>query len=105
MAARTLRLAYSSNAQFLERLRRKIRAGMLVNRLREHVLGRIEMTETQVAAARVLLKKVLPDIAQVEHTGEISHRYVVELPAVSASSDEWIKTYAPKRLQDQSSQS
>ena len=37
-----------------EIVRRRIRAGMLLNRLRNHVLGRIEMTQTQILAARIL---------------------------------------------------
>ena len=52
-----------------DRWREKIRTSMLINRLTNHVLGRINMSKTQVAAAAILLKKVLPDIAAIEHTG------------------------------------
>ena len=52
-----------------EKVRQKIRTSMLINRLQNHVLGRIEMSKTQIAAAGILIKKVLPDmVAQtVEH--------------------------------------
>lgn len=41
--------------------REKIRTSMLINRLQNHVAGRIEMTATQLRAAEVLLKKTLAD--------------------------------------------
>src|ERR1700748_3224924 len=47
-------------------VRQKIRTSMLINRLQNHVLGRIEMSKTQLQAAGILLRKTLPDmIAQV----------------------------------------
>lgn len=45
-----------------EVVRQKIRTSMLINRLQNHVLGRIEMSKTQLSAAGILLKKVLPDM-------------------------------------------
>lgn len=36
---------------------------MLINRLTNHVLGRIEMTNAQIRAADILLRKVCPDLA------------------------------------------
>lgn len=42
---------------------------MLVNRLEDHALGKVEMTATQVQAARVLLNKTLPDLQAVQHSG------------------------------------
>lgn len=47
-------------------VRQKIRTSMLINRLQNHVLGRIDMSKTQLQAAGILLKKTLPDmVAQV----------------------------------------
>lgn len=50
-------------------VRAKIQASQLVNRLTNHVLGKAEMSATQVRAAEVLLKKSLPDLSTVEHSG------------------------------------
>src|SRR5512135_238187 len=61
--------ARSNKLTLHDRWREKIRTSMLINRLTNHVLGRINMSKTQVAAAAILLKKVLPDIAAIEHTG------------------------------------
>jgi hypothetical protein len=45
-----------------DKVRAKIRTSMLINRLQGHVLGRIEMSKTQVQAAGMLLRKTLPDM-------------------------------------------
>ena len=52
-------------------VRRRIRAAMLLNRLEGFVAGRIEMSAAQVTAALGLLRKVLPDLKQVEVSGSI----------------------------------
>ena len=49
-------------------VRQKIRTSMLINRLQNHVAGRLEMSKTQIQAAGILLRKTLPDMVaqQVE---------------------------------------
>lgn len=54
---------------YVDAVRRRIRAGGIVARLEKHVLGQIKMTSSQVQAALGLLKKVVPDLASVEHSG------------------------------------
>ena len=46
---------------------------MLLRRLTKHALGEIDMTPSQVAAAKILLGKVVPDVRQVEHSGTVNH--------------------------------
>ncbi len=46
----------------------KISAGRIMNRLLGHVDGEIEMSTTQVAAARILLAKVVPDLQSTQLT-------------------------------------
>jgi hypothetical protein len=72
-------------------VRQRIRTGVLVNRLKKHVLGEVEMTATQVRAAEILLRKALPDLSATEHSGTVSHRRVedlsdAELAAIIAGS-------------------
>lgn len=55
-------------------VRDRIRVGGIVRRLYQHVAGEIEMSPTQVRAAEILLKKTLPDLTSVEHSGSISNR-------------------------------
>ncbi len=64
-------------------VRQKIRTSMLINRLQNHVLGRLEMTKTQLQAANILLRKTLPDmIAQT----------VERRPLESMADDELLAT-------------
>lgn len=47
----------------------KIKAGVLVQRLMAHAEGTIEMTATQIKAADILIKKVIPDVNRIEMSG------------------------------------
>lgn len=58
MAARSKKIRHDENT------REKIRASQLINRLQDHALGQVEMTSTQVRAAEVCLRKVLPDLSE-----------------------------------------
>ena len=43
---------------------------MLINRLQDHAFGEVDMSQTQLKAAEILLRKVAPDLARQEVTGE-----------------------------------
>jgi hypothetical protein len=51
-------------------VRGKIQASQLVNRLTNHALGEVELSATQVRAIEILLKKTIPDLSSVEHSGD-----------------------------------
>ena len=53
-------------------VRERIRTGMLTRRLTDHVLGKVEMTPSQVTAGLGLLKKTLPDLSAVAHSGSVN---------------------------------
>lgn len=71
--------------------RKKIKAGLIIKKLTNHILkdnyiydkdgnitGRVELlTPSQVRAAEVLLKKVLPDLSNVEMQAEVSTRPIL----------------------------
>ena len=73
MAARTLRPKHT------DEIRNKIRASQLVNRLENHVFGEIEMNSTQVTAALGLLKKCVPDIQAIQHSGDENNPLAIAL--------------------------
>lgn len=73
----------------------KIQNSNLLNALIEHVEGSREMSSSQVTAGLGLLRKIMPDLAMVEHSGEVEHSYIARLPAPVADMDEWKKRYAP----------
>lgn len=55
-----------------EDVRKKIQASQLINRLTGHVLGEVEMSATQVQAARILLGKTLPDLSAVQMDANVT---------------------------------
>lgn len=91
-------MAARLNRRHQTMVREKIRATQLVNALEKHVLGRKKMAATQVTAALGLLKKCVPDLATMEHTGEVTHQHVARLPDVEPNSEAWLKKYAPRSL-------
>jgi hypothetical protein len=75
-----------------EVVRDRIRTAMLLNRLTGFVLGRIDMQPHQVTAALGLLKKTVPDLQAIEHSGTV----IEEVHIVSAdplTEEEWAQTY------------
>lgn len=52
----------------VESIRKRIKVGMLVSRLEDASEGRVEMSPTQVAAAKILLDKAIPSLSAVEQT-------------------------------------
>ena len=57
-----------------------IQSTQLVNRLKKHARGEIEMSPTQIRAAEILLDRVIPKLSAVEQT-------VID-PAASMSKEE-----------------
>jgi len=50
--------------------RKKIQTSMLVNRLYDNSLGKIELTQGQLKSIEILLRKTLPDLKAVELYGK-----------------------------------
>ena len=53
-----------------EKVRAKIQTSMLVNRLHDHVFKESEVSQTQMKAIEILLRKSLPDLSAVTLTGD-----------------------------------
>ena len=51
-------------------VRKKIQTSQLLNRLTNHALGEIELSNTQVRAIEILLKKSIPDLQSIELSGD-----------------------------------
>lgn len=84
-----------------EETRAKIKTSQLVNRLTNHALGDVDLSQTQVRAIEILLRKTLPDLTSVEHSGEIAQHYVARMPAKVKDIHEWQSLYAPVHLTTQ----
>jgi hypothetical protein len=74
MPART-RIIYHTEA-----VKERIRTTQLLNRLRDNALAEKEfMTSGQIRSAEILLRKVIPDLAAVQHSGEMTVRNANQL--------------------------
>lgn len=85
MAARIRKIRHDDDT------RAKIKAGNIINRLEKLIAGQIEMAPHAVTAALGLLRKTLPDLTSVDHSGEVSTTYVARLPHPIDDIDEWHK--------------
>lgn len=63
MAARTVKIRHD------EETRAKIQTSQLLNRLNDHVFGEADISQTQMKAIEILLRKTLPDLAAVQISG------------------------------------
>lgn len=60
-------------------IRQRIKTSQLINRLFCHAIGEVDMTATQVSAALGLLKKSLPDLQAVQHSGGTDDTVTVKI--------------------------
>lgn len=67
--------------------RKKIQTTMLIKRLSDHIVGKVEMSATQVNAAKILLGKALPDLSAVEMQADVETRPAVTDKPMTA--EEW----------------
>lgn len=70
-----------------EDIKTKIKVSNIIDRLEKHINGHIELTNSQVASARILLDKTMsnaPTDTKVAHTGEMIHK--VEVVIVDAAA-------------------
>ena len=67
-----------------DEVRKRIQASQLINRLNSHALSEndVKMDATQIQAARILLGKVLPDLAATTISGDadkpIAHTLTIQ---------------------------
>ncbi len=73
-------------------IRAKIQAGNLINRLEKHINGQIDLTNTQLRAIEILLKKSVPDLTSTDINMTAEVRSVVTDQPMTA--DEWEKQHA-----------
>lgn len=66
----TLSTPVKFNPRDAYHIREKIRTASIVQALQNHILKRKKMGATQIAAARILLAKVIPDLRVTELVGE-----------------------------------
>ena len=65
-----------------EATRKRIQTSMLVNRLEDHILGKVELSTSQVRGIEILLRKTLPDISAIHTTSDNQEQTI----------DEWLNS-------------
>lgn len=85
------------NARHSDVARERIRTSMLVRRMQQFALGEkgdqgevVKLSNGQVKAIEVLLRKKLPDLTAVEHSGEVVQRDVTDKPL---TDEQWAEQY------------
>ena len=80
-------MAARLNPRHQEMVRDKIKASQLINRLQDHVLGEVELRNTQVNAALGLLKKCVPDLTATTISGDPQNPLLIALAGVQDLRD------------------
>ena len=91
-------MAARLHARHQDEIRAKIQTSQLLNRLSDHAHGIVELSQTQIKAIEILLKKSMPDLSAVEHTGEVVHSYAARLPAPQPDAEKWQQQHSPAAL-------
>ena len=68
--------------------RERIQVGMILDRLHKHMVGEVEMSSTQLQAAKILLSKALPDLQSVVYQNLDSSKPFSEMN--ESELNEWI---------------
>jgi hypothetical protein len=63
-----------------------------VRQLHKHIDGKAVLTMAQVRAIDILLRKIVPDLTQANVTGEMTHKYVAEVPPL-LTKEAWLEKY------------
>jgi hypothetical protein len=75
----------------LDLCREKIKTSQLLNRLQQNGLGLLELNSVQQKSIEILLRKTLPDLSQVEYSGDIQS-FVMRLPEPAQDTASWERT-------------
>jgi hypothetical protein len=62
-------MAARLNKHHSDMVRQKIQASVIIDRLHKHLMGKLDMSATQLKAADLLLERSVPKLAQIQHTG------------------------------------
>ena len=65
---------FNSSPAYAQKVRQRIKAAGITKRLEDHVVGKVQMSASQVQAALGLLKKVVPDLSATEINADVKHR-------------------------------
>ena len=71
--------------------RDKIAKSNIVRRFIDAAEGKLTVSSVEAQLLIAGVKKIVPDLAAVEHSGDVQTSYVVRMPSAVADLDEWRK--------------
>jgi len=71
---------------------------MLVNRLVDHILGKVEMSPSQVRSAEILLRKTLPDLTAIDMDAQVNDNKAISSEAMSVAA--WLTHHSQQNESD-----
>lgn len=83
-----------------EEWRTKIQISMLINRLNDHIFNGKRLEATQLKAIEILLRKVAPDLAQVDSTIHIIEQPEARVYPLGLPQNEQVGLPAPSEAMD-----
>lgn len=87
--------ATKRNSMLIEEAREKIKTTQLINRLQNHALGDLEMSQTQIKATEILLKKRVPDLTSMA-LGQDPELEAIKVEAIvrpQITREAWLKLH------------
>ena len=88
-------MAARKNVANNQRARERIQTTQLINRLTNHALGKLKLEPTQVKSIEILLKKTLPDLAQMTIEGGDKPIQYAQVSSEPLTADEWLTKHGP----------
>ena len=89
MPARVIKIRHDENT------RAKIKVAHILYELHRHFNGERDLSQTQLKAAEILLRKAMPDLQSVEVSGEITTSKVIRAPEQSKDAKTWSEQHVP----------
>lgn len=92
MAARTRKIRHDENT------RAKIQTSQLINRLQDHIDGKVELETSQVRGIEILLKKTLPDMSSIDQTIDDKRQHIISDKPLT--NEEWEAKHSNGRIME-----
>jgi len=70
----------------MEQMRSKIKTTLILKALNNHIIGEKELSSTQVAAAKILLDRTLPQMSQVDSNVKTSGNITISIDSTDKKS-------------------
>lgn len=99
-------MAARKKKQLADKQKDSIRATQIMNRLEGHINGQIDLSPTQISAAKIVLGKIIPDLKSIDNNlrGDPDKPLSIELTAkaLKIMTKEQLEALLAEQSQDNS---